>query len=1111
MKRILLSSVVCLFLVTTVTLAQVSTASLTGLVTDQSGAAVPNVTVTLTLKSTNTERSVMTDETGYYTFPSVPIGDYLIRADLSGFNRTAREFTLQTGQRARVDLSLQVGSETTSVNVEAVAPQLSTQDASVGAVVDNNFVTQFPLLLRGWDDLTILVAGVQGLRQTDQAGAAYSSRAGQFNVHGVRSLQNNFLLDGLDNNSISENVQELSTQVVRPSIDAIQEFKITTNPYSAELGRQPGSAISVTTKGGTNQFHGIVYEYLRNRVFDATDFFTNRNGLVKPQNIQNQYGANAGGPIVKNKLFFFGDWEGTRIQRQLSRIATAPLANERVGDFTTAGSGAAKITYPIIYDPLNKQPFPNNQIDIGRLDASARKIWSQIPLPSNPSRQVDNFFANQPFADNSDRYNFRIDWQPTSKDAVFVRYSWSTRIRLIPGTFNGIADGTTSANFGNQDLKGHGVGVGWTRPITPRIVNELRIGFNRNYSRRQQIPFGQNCNSDYIPGIPCVKEADGGISPITFAGFNTMLGSPRFQPAYQITTQYQWADTISWTRGAHQFKFGVDLRGPLRNTFFDVPNVKGQVIFDKIFTCQRNAASQCVAGTGISYGDFDLGQVQTAGLTNFYVVDQRLRMYSFFIQDDYKVTPKLSLNLGLRYDYAPSALEGRNRMSNFNPAGAGSLVFAKDGSIEDRTLVSADKNNWGPRGGLAYQLSANTVLRTGYGIFYSLLDRIGSEDQLALNPPNLLDVMLALPSTAAAPVFQLQDGFPANFLDPTNPNLLKTVRARAINPNDPKPYVQQWSAGFQQLLPGGLFLDLDYVGTKTTRLNTLRNLNQPISAVVNGVQQSTGVLPYPAFNLVEYMDPGGNSIYHGLDATVERRFKGGLGFRVAYTWSKSIDNSTEQQGAGGSNAFGQDSRNAAAWRGPSDFDIPQRVIGSYIYDLPFGKGRKFVSRGFLSQVLGGFQISGSAFRQSGRAFTLFATINDSSIDSGLQHALPNIVGKPILPHNIDCWYYQSNSALCRAQLPGTANFAVVPGPGVYGNAGRNLLRGPGSVGTDFSLHREFTLREGRELQFRWEVFNVANHPLFGLPVTNMSGGSAGSITTLAGDPRVMQFALRFKF
>jgi hypothetical protein len=1111
MKRILVSLVIFLFPATTVTLAQVSTASLTGLVTDPSGAAMPGVTVTLTFEATNIVNSTTTDQTGYYTFPSVAVGEYQITADITGFNRTAREFKLDTGQRARVDLPMTVGSEKTSVTVEAIAPQLSTQDATVGAVIDNNFITQFPLLLRGWDDLTILVAGVQGLRQTDQAGAANSSRAGQFNVHGVRSLQNNFLLDGLDNNSISENVQELSTQVVRPSVDAIQEFKIETNPYSAELGRQPGSAISVTTKGGTNKFHGVIYEYLRNRVFDATDFFTNRNGLIKPQNIQNQYGGNIGGPVIKNKLFFFSDWEGTRIQRQLSRIATAPLANERAGIFTTAASGAAKITYPVIFDPTNKAPFPNNTIPGNRLDTSAQKIWSQIPLPTDPSRQVDNFFANQPFTDNSDRFNQRIDWQPTSKDAIFVRYSWSTRIRLIPGTFNGVADGTTSANFGNQNLTGNGVGVGWTRPVTPRIVNELRIGFNRNFSHRQQIPFGQNCNSDYIPGIPCVKQADGGISPITFAGFNTILGSPRFQPGFQATTQFQWADTVSWTHGAHQFKFGVDIRGPLRNTFFDVPNVKGQVVFDKIFTCQRNSASQCVAGTGISYGDFDLGQVQTAGLTNYYVVDQRIHMYSFFLQDDFKVTRKLTLNLGLRYDYAPSALEGRNRMTNFNPAGAGSLVFAKDGSIENRTLVNADKNNWGPRGGLAYQVANNTVLRMGYGIFYSLLDRIGSEDQLALNLPNLIDVTIALPSTAPAPVFILQNGFPSNLLDTTNPNLTQLVRVRSINQNDPKPYVQQWSAGFQQVLPAGLFVDLDYVGTKTTRLNTLRNLNQPISTIINGVQQATTVLPYPAFNQIEYMDAGGNSIYHGLDATLERRFKSGLGFRIAYTWSKSIDNSVEQQGVGGSNAFGQDSRNAAAWRGPSDFDIPQRIIGSYIYDLPFGKGRKFANQGFLAHVLGGFQISGSAFRQSGRPITLFATTNDASIDHGLQHALPNIVGPPILPHSIDCWYYQSNSALCRALLPGQANFAVVPSPGVYGNAGRNILRGPGSIGTDFSLHRDFVFSESRELEFRWEVFNVANHPLFGLPVTNMSGTSAGAITTLAGDPRIMQFALRLKF
>lgn len=1108
MKKFLLSLIFSLFLVTGVTFAQINTASLTGLVTDPSGAPVPNVTVTLTLKATNAERSITTNQTGYYAFPSVPIGDYVITADLTGFSRTAREFTLQTGQKASVDLSLEVGTQETTVNVEAIAPQLSTQDASVGAVVDNNYVNRFPLLLRGWDDLTKLVAGVQASAQTDQSGV---SRAGQFNVHGVRSLQNNFTLDGLDNNSISENVQEMSTQAVRPSVDAIQEFKVTTNPYSAELGRQPGAAISVTTKGGTNQFHGTVYEFLRNRYFDATDFYTNRNGLVKAQNIQNQYGANLGGPILKNKFFFFVDWEGTRVKRQLSRISTAPLANERIGDFTTAGSGAARITYPTIYDPLTKLPFPGNQIPAARLDKSAQKIWSAVPLPTNPGRQVDNYSANLPFRDYSDRYNERVDFQPTSRDAIFVRYSSSFRTRIIPGTFPGIADGTTSANLGNQILNAHAGALGWTRPVTPRIVNELRIGVTRTAASRTQPPFGLNCNNEFIPGIPCHKEIDGGIPRTTFIGFNTSIGSPPFQPAFQNATQYQWADTISWTRGSHQLKFGIDLRLPMRNTIFDIPNVKGTVGFNNIFTCLRNAANACTANTGSSYADFALGQVYSAGLTNLFIADQRIHMYSGFVQDEYKVNRKLTLTLGLRYDYAPNAFEGRNRMANFNPAGSGSLYYAKDGSTEERTLVSADKNNFGPRGGVAYQLSEKTVLRAGYGIFYSMLDRIGSENQLAWNAPGLLDVQKIAPSTATAPLFILQEGFPADYLDPNNPNLFKLVRVRTINPSNPKPYIQQWSAGFQRLLPAGLFVDIDYVGTKATRLNALKNLNQFLTTTVDGVTRSTGVLPYPNFNQIEYMDPMGNSIYHGLDATLERRFKSGLGFRIAYTWSTSIDNSGELLGGGASGGFSQDSRNLRAWRGRSDFDVPQRIIGSYIYDLPFGKGRKFATHGFLAQVLGGFSLSGSAFKQSGRPLTLLATGNSPTIANGLNTATPNIVGPPILPHNIDCWYYHSANPFCRAQLPNATNFAPVPAAGVYGNSGRNTIRGPGSLGTDYSLQRVFQLAETRSLEFKWEVFNVTNHPTFALPSNNVSSSSAGAITSLAGDPRVMQFALRFKF
>ena len=335
------------FLVLPFTLAaQINTASLTGLIKDPTGAVVFGAKVTATSKTTGVEHDTKTDASGYYFFPSLPVGDYNVSAEATGFQRVTGSVLLETAQKGRQDFTLAVGAVQTTVAVEATAPQLSPQDASLGTVVDSAYLSQYPLLLRSWDDLMSLVAGVQGNRYTDQGGGTSFGRTGGFNVHGVRSLQNNFILDGIDNNSISENVQELTTQVVRPSIDSIQEFKIITNPYSAEFGRNPGAAVNVTTKGGTNEIHGVLYEYLRNRALDANDFFSNRNGLVKPQNVQNQFGGNVGAPIVKNKLFAFFDYEGTRIRRGVSRITTVPLPNERIGDFSAAAGAAAGVSYP---------------------------------------------------------------------------------------------------------------------------------------------------------------------------------------------------------------------------------------------------------------------------------------------------------------------------------------------------------------------------------------------------------------------------------------------------------------------------------------------------------------------------------------------------------------------------------------------------------------------------------------------------------------------------------------------------------------------------------------------------------------------------------------------
>ena len=1078
--------------------AQGSSAGLTGLVTDTSEAVVQGASVKAKNPSTNVVRSTTTDATGYYRFPSLPVGEYDVTVDHPGFAGVTRHLLIDTAGHAHQDFTLAVAGATETVTVTAATPELSPDDASLSTVVDSTTATLTPLYLRNWDDLLRFVPGVQATRYTDQSGATSAGRTGSFNVHGVHDLQNNFILDGIDNNSVSENVQELTAQVAHPSLDTIQEFRVITNPYSAEFGRAPGATVSVTTKGGANDVHGLAFEYLRNRVFDANDFFSNQSGLSKPQNEQNQFGGNLGGPIRKNKLFWFFDYEGTRIRRGVSRTATVPLPNERLGDFSPETGALVGVKYPTIYDPTNRQPFPDNRIPTARLDPYAVKIMNLFPLPTRAG-ELNNFVRNAGLQDGTDNYDGRLDYDPTDKDLVFFRYAYSTRSRFIPGNFGGIADGTNTSALGRQNLIAHSSVLGWTHTFTPRLTNEFRFGYERNFSYAQQDPFGLNQVDQYVPGVPENPAVAGGISLTNFANY-TYIGSPDFLPKRQIPQQFQWIDNASLTLGRHALKFGVEIHGPVRNIFQDEPGTRGSLGFDRIFTCQRGANLQCVGNTGISYADGLLGYVKSAQLTNVFFVDQRLHMYSGFAQDDWKLAPRLTVNLGLRYDFSPPALEGQNRMANFNPAGAGSLVFATDGSLQARSLVEPNKNNWGPRIGLAWSLDNKTVIRGGYGIFYTQFERVGSENQLALNPPFLINNTPAVASNATAPVFFLQQGFPANFLDPNSLNL-KFVHLRAVNPYLPSPMVQQWSFGVQHQLAGGITAEANYVGTKSTHLDVLSDLNQPL----NGVQ------PYPNFGYIEYTNGIANGVYHGLEASLLRRFHAGLELRAVYTYSRSIDNVAQELAANSGNA--QNGLNYSAWRGPSDFDTPHRVALNYVYEVPAGHGHQIFSKGPASYLLGNWKTSGVYTFASGRPFTVNSGSSlGGSIDPyGAATAVPNVIGTPHIIGDPHCWFFASQNPYCAALGQGLTDAFQLQAPGQFGNAGRNVLRGPHLSVFDFGLFKDFPVGERVNAQFRWEVLNLTNTPIFGQPNGNFSVTSAGTITSLAGDQRVMQFALRLSF
>ena len=1045
--------------------AQVDRATLSGVVKDTGGGVVPGATVVVTNLATNLESQQVTTEAGSYQIVNLIPGRYRIDVELTGFKKSSQVVTLEVGQRARVDVELAVGELSETVTVSEAPQLLNANDATLGAVIPQIQVSNLPLSIRNWDDLLALVPGVQGDRYTEQGGGTSFGRTGGINVHGARALQNNFLLDGVDNNSISENVQELTSQVSRPSVDAIQEFKVVTSPYSAEYGRSPGAAVSVSTKSGTNTFHGTGYEYFRNDSMDSIDYFSQRAGASVPKNNQNQYGGNLGGPVVKDRGFFFTDYEGTRITRGVTRLTRVPTADERAGIFTSA-----------VRDPLTGLPFPNNTIPQNRIDPYATSIINLVPLPNQPG--ANNFFRTGDLVDNADRWLGRADWTPESGNTIFGRYIYSNRTRQIPGAFGGVVDGTGTSAFGNQTIKTNAFVGGWNRIFSGNKVNEFRLSWSQATSDAVHQPFGvAPPAAATIPGSVTDPLVAGGLAGITIDGYFGgsglgRIGSPDFLPKFQHTNQFEFIDTMSWLRGDHSIKFGADIIAPMMNDYMDIPATRGSLRFRTSFT-------------GNAMADYLLGYVSDLQMSNVFVADQRHHAEMFFVQDDWKVDARLTVNLGLRYDFMTPALEATNQQTNFNPAGTGSLVFATDGSLAERSLVNPDRNNFAPRVGVVYKLDDRTILRGGWGIFYNLFDRVGSEDQLALNLPGLVNKTIT--QTSGSPVFFLQQGFPAGFLNP--PNLdpaagqLKAVRLRSVDQNDPNTMTSQASAGIQRDL-GNMVLSADFVYSRGSNLATLINLNQPLPNAAGN--NALGVLPYPNFGFIEWRADNGRSDYKGIDLGLEKRYARNYAFGVAYTLGKSQDNASEQLTTQGSNAFPQNSRDFEPWFGPSDYDVRHRFSANFVWGLPLG------TNAFAKD----WTVSGIYSARTGRPFT----VNQAGNNVGTNMTgLPNVTGDPSAPgpKTVDQWF-------------NTAAFTAIPS-GTFGNELRNQLTGPGFQNLDLTVQKQ--IRTGPTgITLRWDIFNVFNTVNFGLPNRDISAAATvGTISSLASDARTMQIAVRFVF
>ena len=1073
-------------------LAQQETATITGEVKDTAGAVVPKASVAVINVETGVRIKSESNEQGVFIVPSLKPGPYSITIEKSGFKKTVRSgIILQINQVARIDFAMEIGELTTTVEVVEGAPLLETETSARGSVIDQKKIVDLPLNGRDYNQLALLSPGV--LPGTPRLASV--NFKGVLNVNGNRTFNNVFLLDGVDNISYSNSFRGENVQLVQPSIEALQEFKIQTNAYSAEFGRSSGAVVNATIKSGTNNIHGSVYEFLRNDALDANNFFSNALGAPKPRRQRNQFGAAVGGPLIKNRTFWFGDYEGLRDREGVPRTRVVPSADEKAGIFSSEVVDPFAAGRPAFSrDAQGRWVIPRD-----RWDPVGAKIVALIPNPTNIVDGVPIYASTPVTRTRQDQFDVRIDHQFAGNLAFFGRYSFVDTNTFRPAPLPGLAEGSFNDAFGANLNRSQGLAFGLTWTFAPTLVGDFRFGYSRGNYFTNPPNFGVDgpgqIGLNNVPNDPAIL---GGLPKVNIQGFDA-VGRHTSTPQFQTPRSWNPRATLSWNRGLHFIKFGAEFLH-VQTKINDLNATIGRMNFENRFTNR-------------AVGDLLLGLPSQLALTSFTVMDQGQDMQFYFIQDDYKVTSKLTLNLGLRYEFATPPREKDNNFANFDRR-TGQMIFAKDGGIFERALIHPDRNNFAPRFGFAYSPTSRWVIRGAYGIFYNHTVRQGREGLLGFNPPFLVDNLLQASVTGSAAVasaapFRLVNGYPAGLLDPTA--LAPTVMRRAQDANQRTPYIQQYNFGIQYELMKDLLLDLAYVGNKGTKLNGFRNLNQ--RAVINNPNgsQSAGARPYPAFGDIQWMENRVSSNYHSLQARLEKRFSRGLTGLLSYTWGKALTGapdhiSTSAVGAGvdvGTFREPQDGNNLRAERGLAEFDIQHRFVASYIWELPFGHGRRFGNNwgGATDFILGGWQVTGIHALQTGLGLT--ATLGGSSVLNlgSERRARPNLVGDPVLPESqrtLSRWFNTNAFA------------AFNPAPQAFGTAGVGIMRGPGFANFDFTLAKNFQLSERRSFQFRTELFNAFNRANFGPPNIARDSSGFGQILT-AGNARIIQFGLKFYF
>ncbi|MFN8812322.1 MAG: carboxypeptidase regulatory-like domain-containing protein [Acidobacteriota bacterium] len=1071
--------------------AQTATAILSGTVTDPSGSAVVAAKVLIRSVATGIDRNTATNVEGRYYVPALPPGNYDIRIEQSGFKAALqRGITLQVQQTAVVNVQLELGDVSQQVQVDAAPPLVATENPTLGTVVNNKLIVDLPLNGRNFLQLATLSAGVSdgkgyGAQQPGVRGASTS-----ISVNGLRPEFNNYLLDGVTNVDGNWNIIAIS-----PSVDTLQEFKVQTNSYSAEFGRSVGGQVNAVTKSGTNQVHGTAYEFLRNDKLDARNFFAPR----RPAYRQNQFGAGAGGPVYipkiydgRNRTFWFYNYEGLRIRQGQTAVSTVPLDDYRTGDFSQLGRS--------IFDPASlapnpagagfiRTPFPGGRIPANRITPQGRGLIALWPTATAQTR-INNFVDTRSDATDSDQHTMRGDHSFSSKDTLFVRYIHTDQPTTFPGTMP-IAAGQTRVTPQNG-------AIGYTRVFGPTFLNEFKFGFSRLASQRFSRSVIDNEDVMGALGIRgfATQPREFGVATLQMTSVSNV---PNVDPFQQANNTFQLLDNVTLIKGKHSLKFGGEFRRFQFNIF--ALRLKGALYWDGRYTGNPQVANS----VGSDVADLLLGSIiradRTIGNVQSYF---RRSSYAGYFQDDWRLHRRLTLNLGVRYELASPFLEKNDnlisaivgndvtlvRMGTGDPyAGFANIrldpgiPYVRDGRF-GRYPTKWDRNNWAPRLGLAWNADGRgrTSLRVGFGAFFSE-DFANPLNDMTSNPPQ--GVRQAPVADPLRPDLPITDPFgegSSSITVVTQPRIFSLARDLVM------PYVFQYSATLQRQVGNDTVVEIGYSGNQGHKISAFQVLN--IAPPGPGPAQPRR-LPSPLVGTVTPMAPLVNSNYHGLQARAEKRFSRGYSLIAAYTWSKAIDDGTSRANPG-SGDFAQDERRRDLERGLSDYHIAHSFRLGWTATIPTPSMNRFANLALKNWQLGGFFSWLNAIPFSPRS------IGDANTGVGGLRAqyVSGEVNLPSDERSLSRWF---NTAAFRR-----------PDPFSFGNAGRNILKGPGRVNLDVSILKDFPTFEGQSLQFRAEFFNVPNHTNFGQPGNSVGNVNFGVISS-AAPARIIQFGLKYNF